>query len=264
MTQQHNIKEWFELARKLKEKANLSDIVLCGGEPLLVKNISKLAKDCSETLDLRVHLKTNGACGKKAVEKIAPYLSSISLPIEGSSEKINSARRGKVHLGKVLKTMGFLGKRFPDLPLIVGTVVSKKNAKDCCKIGELLLENSFGARFPLKVVWKLYQITKAGKGKSDKRWSGFGISEKKFDAVCKETKKLFGKKIRITTIKTSEMKGFCIQIRPNGEVIANTGNGKEIGLFSNIFANPVLGMRKIIAYKTGKQLKNRLESTYGF
>ncbi|MDD3160239.1 MAG: radical SAM protein [Candidatus ainarchaeum sp.] len=265
MSQSHSLDEWFNLIKKFKEDAGLESVTLCGGEPLLVKRIENLAKKIKIDLGLEVYLQTNGTCSLKTLEAITPFLTNVSIPIEGSNEKISSIRRGKNHLSKVIKTLKFLNKNFPDTLLKVGTVVNSKNVYDLENIGNMLLKQGMDKRFPKKGVWKLYQMTQFGAGQDDEEWSFLRIDDKVFNENIKKIKQKFKNKLNITSISTKETGGYCLIIRPNGKVVSNSyEDGSEVEIFNDAFKNPKNAIKLISEYQAVSRVKNRLVKTYNF
>jgi len=251
MIQKYSLKEWFNLLVILKRNAGLKSIVLCGGEPTLIPKIDKFVKHVKTKLNLKIYFETNCISLRPLLPKIAPYIDNLSIPLEGSNPEINAIRRGPLAFSKTIEVLDFMNEAYPNIHIKVGTCVFKQNAFDVPNIGWVLLRHGFNWRYPHKGVWKLYQITRFGAGKDDPEWSNMKITKDEFQEVVNKALALYKNKISITAIASHEMGGYCIIIRPNGEVVSNahTQYGEEYSVFPNIFSDPKQGIKKLFNTK---------------
>ncbi len=265
MPMKHSFDEIFQLLREMK-KFGLKSTTLCGGEPTLAKGLETFIPRVKKELGLEIYLQTNGFFLIPLLPKIAPYLHTISLSLEGSDPKTNSFRRGPFAFDKVFDCLAELDQKYPEINVKIGTCVFKQNLNDLPALGKTLLDQGFGKRFPTRGVWKLYQITRFGAGKNDPELDSMLISDKEFREMASQVKKTFENKINITSIATNETGGFCMIVRPDGEIVSNAhdGTGGEVSVFKDIFKDIDGGIQAILKFQDAGHVKNRLEKTYFF
>ncbi|MFH1462574.1 MAG: radical SAM protein [bacterium] len=263
MKQHYKFSEWLELLKVLQKSFGLKGIALTGGEPLLVPNIDNFIKEAKQGLGLCVNLLTNACYLDEHFNNIKPFLSTISIPLDGPTEEINKKIRGVGHFNIALNWISRLNYNHLDLPLKVGTVVSALNIKNVPDIGEVLLQCGVERRYPEQDVWKLYQATPFGAEQNNPLWKLLRISDSDFRNVAKKTKQKYKGKINSVQLSTKEVGGYCIIIRPNGNVVANSNkDGKEHLLFNNIFTDTMGAMVAISSYHDVKRGIDRLTSSY--
>lgn len=263
MKQMYSLSEWFALLENLRKNYSLKGIALTGGEPLLVSEIDDFIKECKIHLGLNVNLLTNACYLDKHFNQIRPYLTTISIPLDGSTDEINRKIRGIGHYDIALRWLSLLNKDFLNLPLKVGTVVSSLNLKDVPNIGDVLIKCGIKRRYPKKDVWKLYQATPFGAEQNNKLWKQLRVSDKDFNCLVRKTKKRYEGEINLTQLPTKETGGYCIIIRPNGNVVTNSKkDGSEHKLFENIFKDIDGAMKAIASYHVVRRGVERLSSSY--
>lgn len=255
----------FAILDRLK-KNGLKSVTLCGGEPTLAKGIDDFIVRVHSELNLDVYLQTNGFFLIPLLGKIGPHLHTVSLSLEGSTAQVNAFRRGPDAFAKAIGCLQYLDKNYPEINVKIGTCVFRQNIADMPSMGEMLLRNEFGFRYPDRGVWKLYQITRFGAGRDDALLDSMLVSDSEFNAMAERVKHKFARKISITTIATKEMGGYCIILRPDGKVVSNGHDpeGKETVVFSDFFADVEGGIKAIIKFQNRDHVKNRLEQTYRF
>ncbi len=123
-------------------------ISFTGGEPLFVRRIDDLMV-YAKNLGFFVKLCTNGSMlTKQFVEKVKNSLDMISLPLDGSTDKIIKKIRGeKNHFSKFIRAMHFLSNT--KIKVVINTLVTKDNGPDLINISQIL------KKFPNVYEWKL-------------------------------------------------------------------------------------------------------------
>lgn len=263
MKQEHSLSEWLVLLNYLKENYGLRGIALTGGEPLLVEEIDGFIQEANTGLELNVNLLTNTLLLDSHFDELRPYIASLSIPLDGSTREINDAIRGEGHYDSTTEWMRYLNEDHLDLPLKVGTVVSSLNIENVPDIGDVLIENGIERRYPKQDVWNLYQATPFGAEQNNSAWTQLKISENDFHNLVRVSKERYAGKINLTQLSTNESGGYCIIIRPNGNVVTNSkADGTEYRLFDNIFADADGAMRAIGAYHDVSRGIDRLKTSY--
>lgn len=265
MPMMHSFDDLYGLLQEMK-KFGLKSVTLSGGEPTLLKGLDNFIARINSELGLEIYLQTNGFFLIPLMPKIAPYVHTISLSLEGSNPEINAFRRGPKAFDKVMDCLAYLDKYTPDIKVKIGTCVFKQNIEDLPKLGEVLLERGFGSRYPDRGVWKLYQITRFGAGKDDKLLDSMLLTDHEFRQMANTVESMFKGNINFTSIASNEMGGYCMIVRPDGKIVANGHSelGEEIEVFDNIFSDIQGGIQAIIDFQNPKHVQYRLEKTYFF
>lgn len=85
--------------------ANGTQLTLSGGEPSMRSDFEKIVKE-SAKMGFNIKVLTNGSLmTKERVDKIAPYVSSVQISIDGYSESSDATIRGKGHFGKAVNAV---------------------------------------------------------------------------------------------------------------------------------------------------------------
>lgn len=139
-------------------------MVITGGEPLLVNDLPELLRAISNA-EITIVLSTNGLLLESRLDRIAPWLSWVALPLDADNPEVNQAMR--FHdprcFSSTLKLIPILRKRYPSLKIKLGTVICKINLGSVLGIPQLVT----GARKP--DIWKLYQVSYSNYGKDNKK-----------------------------------------------------------------------------------------------
>mgnify|MGYP001574951367 CR=1 FL=1 len=154
-------KQWKEIIQKLKSYGTKS-IIFTGGETLLRKDLGELLADTKKQ-NMRVTLSTNGIL-LNLLKPILQYVDDLGLPIDGHDHASNSIMRVSAnpnmrHIDFVLNSIKYVQDNHPEVNLTVRTVVTAKNYKSVPKIGKTLIDKGIN---PLKLRWKLYQVSPEG------------------------------------------------------------------------------------------------------
>lgn len=133
-----NYMEVLEFLEKLPEEGR-KKVIISGGEPFLYKDLKKLVIGL-KNLGFIVNIITNGTCGREYYPEIIPLIDLLQVSIDGSTECINVATRGKGSLEKTLCNIQY-AKELEVKDLYVSFTASKYNIMDLPNMPEFLFEN---------------------------------------------------------------------------------------------------------------------------
>ena len=158
--------EFAALFDKLRD-IGLSRIVLTGGEPLVRDDVVDIARAAKER-GFKIYLSTNGVLLSEKWESLAPYISWISLSLDGSSEDKNEAfigRGGDLQFRKIMEFLQrYNGLEKQTANVKLATVITKSNKDDLLQLGRVIFEEQQGYR---PDVWRLYQFSDQFSDESD-------------------------------------------------------------------------------------------------
>jgi len=217
----------YKIIKKIKN-VGAKRIVFTGGDPLKRKDIGKLIRYAKNTR-LEVALSTTGdELTKTFLRWNAAYIDLISLPIDGSTEEINSNTKEAGHLAAVLKALEML-KDYPTVDVKICTPVTKHNIKDVPNI--LNITEGFKKKTKSRVFYNIFQTFPRSLGEVN--WNEFVVSNRSFGAL---KRKLSGRrKIKINFLDHTTLDKLYLMIFPNGNLVIPVGkNFTSFGAFLKI------------------------------
>ena len=223
-------------------------IVFTGGDPLKRKDISQLLKHAKK-IGLEVALSMTGDEIKKSfLKRNSSYIDLISLPIDGSTEKINSLTKKERHLSAVLAALELL-KAYPGIDVKICTPVTKYNIKDIPNI--LKLSEDYAGHTKARVFYNIFQVFPRSMGEVN--WKEILVSNTQFSSL---KRKLVGrKKIKINFLDHNTLDKLYLMIFPNGNLIIPEGKKfNDFGLFLEI--DDINKIIKKSNFESSKHLKH--------
>lgn len=131
--------------------SGIKGIGITGGEPLLRKDIARILKYIWEK-GIKICLATNTDFYNKYRNTVNNYVSTIGIPIEGSTREIHDSLRGVGNFHNVTDTINDIYHK-GKLQMYFSTVLAKNNINDLVNIENLL------ARYRDRTIyWKIYDI----------------------------------------------------------------------------------------------------------
>jgi MoaA/NifB/PqqE/SkfB family radical SAM enzyme len=223
-------------------------IVFTGGDPLSRKDIGSLIRYAKE-IRLEVALSTTGdKITPMFLRKNASYIDLISLPIDGSTEAINSQTKEKGHLAAVLNTLDML-KEYPNIDVKMCTPVTRYNIKDIPNI--LNLAESYKRKTTARVFYNIFQTFPRSLSNVD--WGELVVSDKDFATLRGN---LSGrKKIKVNFLDHKTLDKLYLMIFPNGNFVIPAGEEfASFGPFLEI--NDIYEVLKKSKFDSQKHLKH--------
>lgn len=155
----------------------------------------------------------------------AAYIDLISLPIDGSTEKINSKTKEKGHLLAFLQALKLL-KKYPEIDIKICTPVTKHNIKDLPNI--LQIAEEYKRDTNARVFYNIFQTFPRSYEKTD--WNSLVVSNREFGILKKG---LSGrKKIKLNFLDHKTLDKLYLMIFPNGNLVIPEGeNFNSFGSF---------------------------------
>ena len=216
-----------KIIKKIKD-IGARRIVFTGGDPLTRKDIGILIRYAKE-IGLEVALSTTGdKVTPTFLKRNASYIDLISLPIDGSTDIINSQTKEKGHLAAILNTLEML-RKYPNIDVKVCTPVTKYNLRDIPNI--LNLAESYKEKTKARVFYNIFQTFPRSLGQVD--WEELIVSDRAFKALKKRLSRR--KKIRINFLDHKALDKLYLMIFPNGNLVIPVGeNFTSFGSFLEI------------------------------
>lgn len=191
-------------------------VTLCGGEPLIVKNINTIVESLVNNGNKKVIINTNGqllASQKNLDKNLLQGIHAIGISLDGYDMLSHSLMRGNnANFSESLNAIRSIRDRYT-LSLKIATVVSAVNLDYIMRIGDLV--------DTLKPnVWRIYQYTSRGQGKDNKK--KYEISESVFNAKVTELKFNYPQ-LNIKDSNSLDLEG-CFIIDYKGDILQPFGD----------------------------------------
>lgn len=191
-------------------------IVFTGGDPLQRPDAPDLIR-FAKGMGLETALSTTGDFLTPLIlKRIYPYLDLISLPLDGSTEEVNSKTKHPGHYAAILRGLEWL-RSHPTIDVKVCTPVTKHNLNDVPAIARLVEEYSHTTQ--ARVFYNIFQAFPRAMFKA--KWDRLVVSEDQFSAL----KSLIGTQpnIRINFLSHETLDKLYIMVFPDGSMTVPKG-----------------------------------------
>jgi len=191
-------------------------IVFTGGDPLQRQDAPDLIRFAKE-IGLETALSTTGDfVTPEILESISPYLDLISLPLDGSTEIINSKTKHSGHFSAVMRSLAWL-RSHPGIDVKVCTPVTCRNLCDVPTVAQLVEEYSHTTQ--ARVFYNVFQAFP--RAMFTVKWENLIVSNEEFS----ELKNLVGTKsnIRLNFLDHSTLDKLYIMVFPDGSLTIPRG-----------------------------------------
>jgi MoaA/NifB/PqqE/SkfB family radical SAM enzyme len=189
-------------------------VTFCGGEPLLVREVGRYAKELADR-GKRTVLNTNGSLLRKRLSQgLELAFAVVGLSIDGSTEAVHRAMRGvKADFGEALRAAEMVAAT-SGTSLKLATVVSNVNQHDLPSLAALVSR--------LKPdIWRLYQYSTRGAQNFGQQ--RHAISEDEFRSLAETAATLAAP---IPTAPSSEnLTAGCLIVDPEGNILQPVSSG---------------------------------------
>ncbi len=192
-------------------------IVFTGGDPLQRADAPILIH-YARARGLETALSTTGDfVTPKILEKIAPALDLISLPLDGSTELINARTKHLGHFSSVMMALDWL-REYPGIDVKVCTPVTRCNLHDVTNIARMVEDYSCttGAR----VFYNIFQAFP--RAMFPVHWENLLVSDEEFSQL--EARVGTRRNIRINFLSQQTLDKLYVMVFPDGSMVVPRGD----------------------------------------
>lgn len=203
------------IIRRIKD-LGVQRIVFTGGDPLQRPDAPDLIRYAKET-GLETALSTTGDfVTPEILGYLSPYLDLISLPLDGSTEEINSRTKHPGHYLAIMRSLNWL-RSYPAIDVKVCTPVTRHNLADVPAIAQLVEEYSHTTS--ARVFYNVFQAFP--RAMFSVKWEKLLVSDKEFSAL----KIQVGAKthIRINFLDHNTLDKLYVMVFPDGSMTVPRG-----------------------------------------
>ena len=191
-------------------------IVFTGGDPLQRSDAPDLLRFAKE-IGLETALSTTGDfVTPEILESLSPYLDLISLPLDGSSEQINSMTKHPGHFSAVIRSLNRLLSH-PNIDVKVCTPVTRHNLDDVPTIARLVEGYSYTTQ--ARVFYNIFQAFP--RAMFTVQWEKLIVSAEEFSAL--KSQMGVNKNIQINFLSHETLDKLYVMVFPNGSITIPRG-----------------------------------------
>ncbi len=203
-------------------------IVFTGGDPLAREDLPDLVLHAHD-VGLEVALSTTGdKLTPTLLKKVGASIDLISLPLDGSSEDVNSRTKEPGHFSAVVETLALL-REYPAIDVKVCTPVTRKNLADIRNI--LLLVERYAETTAARVFYNVFQTFP--RAMFEVEWDTLVVSDEEFHALERELGP--SQRIRVNFLDHETLDRLYVMIFPDGTlVIPSGGEFRSYGPFLEV------------------------------
>ena len=234
-------------------------VVFTGGDPLQRPDAPDLIRFAKE-IGLETALSTVGDLVTPAIlESVSPYLDLISLPLDGSTEEINSKTKHRGQYVAVMRSLEWL-RSYPNIDVKVCTPVTRHNLDDVPAIAGLVEEYSYTTQ--ARVFYNVFQAFP--RAMFSVNWEKLIVSDEEYsglkDQIGAETT------IRINFLSHATLDKLYVMVFPDGSMTIpkggeylNFGPFLEVQDFNQVFNASQFDSAKHLRHSRGwgKDAANR-------
>jgi len=191
-------------------------VVFTGGDPLHRADAPDLIRFAKE-IGLETALSTTGDfVTPEILEYVSPYLDLISLPLDGSSEQVNSRTKHPGHFSAIIRSLNHL-RRHSNVDVKVCTPVTRHNLSDVPNIAQLVDDYAFTTQ--ARVFYNVFQAFP--RAMFSVKWDRLIVSDDEFSSLKDQVPA--GTKIRINFLSHETLDKLYVMVFPNGSMTIPRG-----------------------------------------
>lgn len=187
-------------------------IVFTGGDPLQRSDAVELIRYAKEN-GLETALSTTGDLVTPEILKdLSKVLDLISIPLDGSTEEINSKTKHRGHFSAIMRTLEWL-RSYPNIDVKVCTPVTRRNLNNIPSIARQVEEYSYTTR--ARVFYNVFQAFPRAMFSVD--WKKLCVTDVEFEKLALEIGR--GENIRINFLNHKTLDKLYLMVFPDGSLI---------------------------------------------
>ena len=191
-------------------------VVFTGGDPLQRPDAPDLIRFAKE-IGLETALSTVGdLVTPELLESVSPYLDLISLPLDGSTEEINSRTKHRGQYAAVMRSLEWL-RSYPNIDVKVCTPVTRHNLSDVPAIAELVEE--YSSTTQARIFYNVFQAFP--RAMFSVNWNNLIVSNEEFSSLKNQVSA--GTKIRVNFLSHETLDKLYVMVFPDGSMTIPKG-----------------------------------------
>ena len=201
----------------LIKELSVRRMVFTGGDPLQRRDALDLVRFAKET-GLETALSTTGDLITPAIlEGLSPFLDLISLPLDGSTEEINSKTEHPGHFFAIMQSLDWL-RSYPRIDVKVCTPVTRRNLSDVPAIAQLV--EGYSLTTQARVFYNVFQAFP--RAMFSVNWEKLVVTDEEFASLADKIGS--PKNIRINFLDHNTLDKLYVMVFPDGSMVIPRGS----------------------------------------
>jgi len=198
-------------------KTGAKRIVFTGGDPLKRDDIATLIEH-AKSINLEVAVSTTGDELTPAyLERIAPSIDLISIPLDGPSEVANAATKKEGHFTAVMRTLAWL-RSYPSIDVKLCSPVTKRNLKYIPAVAHLA--SHYAGTTEARIFYNIFQAFPRSIGEVD--WDELIVTKEEFKNLKTRIKK--EKLTAVNFLDHETLDKLYLMVFPDGSLVVPQGS----------------------------------------
>lgn len=191
-------------------------VVFTGGDPLHRADAVELIRSAKDS-GLETALSTTGdRLTPGVLSGISPILDLISLPLDGSTEEINSRTKHPGHFSAIMRALDWL-RGYPAIDVKVCTPVTRHNLEDVPAIARLV--ENYSHTTQARVFYNIFQAFPRAMFAVE--WGSLLVTDQEFASLRDRIGG--GKNIRISFLDHETLDKLYVMVFPDGSMVIPKG-----------------------------------------
>lgn len=210
-----NTETAYRIIARIKE-VGARRVVFTGGDPLHRADAVDLIRTAKE-IGLETALSTTGdRLTPNILSKVSPILDLISLPLDGSTEEINSRTKHPGHFTAITNALDWL-REHPTIDVKVCTPVTRHNLDDIPAIARLV--EDYSRTTQASVFYNIFQAFP--RAMFSVEWESLLVTDQEFASL--KDRIGGGKNIRISFLDHETLDKLYVMVFPDGSMVIPRG-----------------------------------------
>jgi MoaA/NifB/PqqE/SkfB family radical SAM enzyme len=191
-------------------------IVFTGGDPLKRPDVATLIRHAKK-VGLQVALSTTGdELSLEFLDSVGTCIDLISIPLDGSSEAVNSRTKESGHFDAVQLALSRL-RSYPEIDVKICTPVTRRNIDDVPNI--VALAERYAATTDARVFYNIFQTYP--RAMFDAEWADLVVSDDEFRTL--EERVAGTTTLRVNCLSHQTLDRLYAMIFPDGSLVVPSG-----------------------------------------
>jgi len=205
----------YRIIARIKE-VGARRIVFTGGDPLYRADAGDLIR-AAKDIGLETALSTTGdRLTPDILSRVSPILDLISVPLDGSTEEINSRTKHPGHFSAIMNALDWL-REHPTIDVKVCSPVTRHNLEDIPAIARLVENYSHSTQ--ARVFYNIFQAFP--RAMFEVEWEKLLVTDEEFKSLKDRIGD--GKNIRISFLDHETLDKLYVMVFPDGSMVVPKG-----------------------------------------
>lgn len=230
-----NIEENKKILKNLYDSGIINKITICGGEPLVYKDLFEMLNQVEKPKDVNLSIVTNSIkiadydklsnkfnINEEILNNILKHFKWICFSLDSVSQEIETlVTRNENHVDRVIFILDYLQENYPDTNIKINSIITKHNYNDIPNLYKFI------SKYKIIKRWKLFRYLGNSNPQSVNEY--FDIDDKQFFKVTNFISQIDNPNIKINVNDIDTYDNTYMMLKQDGTVeVSENGELKEV------------------------------------